>query len=220
MHTNPAQAQAASPVGRAGPPLWGFRHRRASRLGRPPAARSTAKLEGALTAANFQQDIPQNIYNVSSDEACGPYGWWGEESLDLAAVHGSAPGANILYIGARDCNTSLTIALSDAIKVSCNAFFYQYGNAAGIDSIDAIGTLLGLGRIAHLGLTGEQQGILPTPEWLKLHLNCLWTMRPAGPFRIHFISGRMRLQGRTYCWARHLRRLTARMQCCADRSAS
>ena len=61
------------------------------------------------------------------------------------------------------------LTVSDAIKVSCNAFFYQYGNAAGIDSIDLIGEKLGLGQLANLGLTGEQAGILPGPKWLKLH---------------------------------------------------
>lgn len=61
------------------------------------------------------------------------------------------------------------LTLSEAIKVSCNAFFYQYGNAAGIDAIDNVGTLLGLGQSSGLGLTGEQPGILPGPAWLKLH---------------------------------------------------
>jgi penicillin-binding protein 2 len=61
------------------------------------------------------------------------------------------------------------LTLSDAIKVSCNAYFYQYGNAAGIDSIDTVGSLLGLGQIPQLGLTGEEPGILPGPDWLKLH---------------------------------------------------
>lgn len=69
----------------------------------------------ALTGDNFTQIIPKGIYNVSPTEACGPYGWWSEESLDLAAVHGSAPGASIVYIGARDCGTSLTVALMNAI---------------------------------------------------------------------------------------------------------
>ncbi len=69
----------------------------------------------ALTASNFTQIIPEGIYDVSPTEACGPYGWWTEESLDLSAVHGSAPGASIVYIGARDCGTSLTVALLNAI---------------------------------------------------------------------------------------------------------
>ena len=92
----------------------------------------------ALTAANFQQDIPLGIYNVSPDESCGPYGWWGEQSLDVAAVHGSAPGANILYIGARDCGTSLTIALVDAIyNVKADIITNSYGyNGEGTSAAD------------------------------------------------------------------------------------
>ncbi len=68
-----------------------------------------------LTAANFTQIVPDGIYNVNPGEACGPYGWWGEESLDVAAVHGAAPGAAIVYVGARDCETSLTVALENVI---------------------------------------------------------------------------------------------------------
>ena len=52
---------------------------------------------------NFSQIIPQGIYGVSPSEACGPYGWWEEESLDVSAVHSSAPGADIVYVGSRDC---------------------------------------------------------------------------------------------------------------------
>jgi penicillin-binding protein 2 len=62
-----------------------------------------------------------------------------------------------------------TLTLADAIKVSCNAFFYQYGNAAGIDSIDYVGELLGLGKPSGLNLTGEQSGVLPGPDWMRIH---------------------------------------------------
>jgi penicillin-binding protein 2 len=62
-----------------------------------------------------------------------------------------------------------TLTLADAIKVSCNAFFYQYGNAAGIDSIDRVGELLGLGQPSGLNLTGEQPGVLPGPDWMRIH---------------------------------------------------
>jgi len=57
-------------------------------------------------------------------------------------------------------------SLSDAIKDSCNAFFYQYGNAAGIDQIDAMGNLLGLGQKTGLPLSGEAPGVLPSPAYL------------------------------------------------------
>jgi penicillin-binding protein 2 len=60
-----------------------------------------------------------------------------------------------------------TLNLPDALKNSCNCFFYQWGNAAGIDQIDAVGEQLGLGKKTGIPLTGESPGILPGPEWLK-----------------------------------------------------
>ena len=59
-----------------------------------------------------------------------------------------------------------TQGLSDAIKHSCNAFFFQYGNAAGIDQIDAVGNMLGLGQKTGVPLSGEAPGVLPGPAWL------------------------------------------------------
>jgi len=59
-----------------------------------------------------------------------------------------------------------TLGLSDALKHSCNAFFYQYGNAAGIEQIDAVGNMLGLGQKTGIPLTGESPGVLPGPQWL------------------------------------------------------
>ncbi len=57
--------------------------------------------------------------------------------------------------------------LPDALKNSCNCFFYQWGNKAGIDQIDAVGEQLGLGKRSGIPLTGESPGILPGPDWLK-----------------------------------------------------
>ena len=67
------------------------------------------------SGVNFSQIIPLGIYDVSPTEACGPYGWWEEQSLDMAAVHGSAPGANIVFVGSRDCGTSLDIAFFNTL---------------------------------------------------------------------------------------------------------
>src|SRR5580765_2156658 len=62
-----------------------------------------------------------------------------------------------------------TIGVADALKVSCDSFFYQYGNAAGIQSIDTVGKMLGIGEESGLGLTGEQTGNMPGPEWMQIH---------------------------------------------------
>src|SRR6201987_5289736 len=65
--------------------------------------------------------------------------------------------------------------LTEAIKNSCDAFFYQYGNAGGIEAIDAVGKTLGLGEASGIELTNEATGILPSPEWLKSNHNQRWS---------------------------------------------
>jgi penicillin-binding protein 2 len=63
-----------------------------------------------------------------------------------------------------------------AIKVSCNAYYYQMGNAAGIDQIVAVGNMLGLGQRSGIPLSGEASGILPGREWLaQNHPNHRWS---------------------------------------------
>jgi penicillin-binding protein 2 len=62
-----------------------------------------------------------------------------------------------------------TLGLVDAIKVSCDSYFYQYGNAASIQSIDTVGKMLGIGEESGLQLSGEQVGNLPGPEWMQIH---------------------------------------------------
>jgi len=60
-----------------------------------------------------------------------------------------------------------TLGLADALKVSCDVFFYQYGNAAGPDTIARIGGILGLGQKYELGLSDEKEGCMPGPKWME-----------------------------------------------------
>src|SRR6266513_118741 len=62
-----------------------------------------------------------------------------------------------------------TLGIADAIKVSCNSFFYQFGNAAGIEAIDQTGDDLGLGKTSGIEITSESPGVLPGPEWMRVH---------------------------------------------------
>src|SRR3954467_4518316 len=61
------------------------------------------------------------------------------------------------------------LGIADAIKVSCNSFFYQFGNAAGIDAIDETGDSLGLGKTSGIEITSESPGVLPGPDWMRIH---------------------------------------------------
>ena len=65
--------------------------------------------------------------------------------------------------------------LTDAIKNSCNAYFYQYGNAAGIEAINKVGATFGLGKPSGIELTGEDPGLLPSPDWLGVNKYKKWS---------------------------------------------
>lgn len=59
--------------------------------------------------------------------------------------------------------------LENAIKNSCNAFFFQYGNATGISPIGSMCASLGLGRPSGIEISRENGGVLPGKEWLAKH---------------------------------------------------
>jgi len=60
-----------------------------------------------------------------------------------------------------------SIGLSDAIKVSCNAFFYQFGNSTGIDQINETCQALGLGQSTGIEISNDDGGVLPGKAWLS-----------------------------------------------------
>jgi subtilase family serine protease len=62
----------------------------------------------------FSQITPgPNGYN--SVEDCDAQGWYGEETLDVEAVHGMAPGAKVVYVGAASCLADLDNAWAETI---------------------------------------------------------------------------------------------------------
>ena len=64
--------------------------------------------------------------------------------------------------------------LSDAIKNSCNIYFYQVGRRLGIDQIANYAQLAGLGRKTGLDLPGEKDGLVPSTEWKLRTANAPW----------------------------------------------
>lgn len=57
--------------------------------------------------------------------------------------------------------------VSQAIKHSCNYFFYELGYRVGIDGIDKYASYLGLGRKTGIELQDETRGILASPKVAK-----------------------------------------------------
>ncbi|HWI74914.1 MAG TPA: S53 family peptidase [Baekduia sp.] len=59
--------------------------------------------------SQFKQVLPKKPYRYGYDDAvngdlCGEQGWYGEETLDVEAVHAVAPGANVVYVAGRSCD--------------------------------------------------------------------------------------------------------------------
>src|SRR5919197_1256351 len=57
----------------------------------------------------FKQILPNKPFRYGYDDTvngdlCGEQGWYGEETLDVEAVHAMAPGANVLYVAGRSCD--------------------------------------------------------------------------------------------------------------------
>ena len=57
-----------------------------------------------LAASQFTEDV---AHSFTSKRACEVSGWFDEQAEDVEAVHAMAPGAHILYVGAKDCNQAL-----------------------------------------------------------------------------------------------------------------
>ena len=68
---------------------------------------------------------------------CGASGWFGEQTLDVEAVHGTAPGANILFAGAKNCVGGLNDTLRTIVDGHlANVITNSYGDNAG-DLLDS-----------------------------------------------------------------------------------
>lgn len=60
----------------------------------------------------FSQSLPATYTDV---EECDAAGWYGEETLDVQAVHAMAPAATILYVGATSCQDDDILAAVNTV---------------------------------------------------------------------------------------------------------
>ena len=69
-----------------------------------------------FTANQFSQVVaPGTYHHPERGQKQDPQGWYGEETLDVEAVHGMAPDASIVYIGAPNNFQDLDAALNYAV---------------------------------------------------------------------------------------------------------
>ncbi len=66
------------------------------------------------------------------------------------------------------------VDLHEAIKESCDVWFYRVGLETGIDRIASVAQRLGLGQKTGFPFGGERSGLIPTREWKKQRFGTSW----------------------------------------------
>ena len=65
--------------------------------------------------------------------------------------------------------------MKDALKHSCDTYFYNIIQEMEMDQLAQIGRELGMGQRYDIGVGGQSEGILPTPDWKQARRNQPWT---------------------------------------------
>jgi subtilase family serine protease len=68
-----------------------------------------------MTPSQLVQVVPPGVYKRPQNRKQDPQGWYGEETLDIEAVHGMAPAAKIVYVGAPNNYQDLDAAMNHVV---------------------------------------------------------------------------------------------------------
>jgi subtilase family serine protease len=134
---------------------------------------SANRHEPALTG--YKQIVPKTFYD---EAACAyPSGWQGEQTLDVEAVHGIAPKADVLYVGGFNCGGGIDVALSTILDDKlANIVSNSYGDEGELVPADAIqgqenqhlqAAAEGIGLYYSSGDDGDESinGLAPQPDY-------------------------------------------------------
>ncbi len=142
-----------------------------------------------LHSGQFQQVVAPGTFKRPESGARNPIkgpvqdpeGWYGEETLDVEAVHGIAPGANIVYVGAPNNYQDLDAALNHVVdqhlaSIVTNSYGFASealppGYIAPYLDTMLQGVATGIGIYFSSGDSGDETGGDPanaasaTPDW-------------------------------------------------------
>jgi subtilase family serine protease len=132
-----------------------------------------------LSGNQFHQMVAPGTFRRPQNRAQDPQGWYGEETLDVEAVHSMAPGADILYVGAPNNYADLDAALNHVVDshlatLVTNSYGFStealppgYIKPYNDTLIQAAAT--GIGVYFSSGDSGDETfgvpGATPTPDW-------------------------------------------------------
>ncbi len=103
-----------------------------------------------------------------------------------------------------------TLGMAEAIRRSCNCYFYQSGNAAGIDQLEKVAKLFGLGSHLGIELGYSVTDFMPGKAWWESQNQGPWTSAKtahasigqgevlATPLEMAIIAGTVAAKGKSY----------------------
>lgn len=83
-------------------------------------------------------------------------------------------GSHLFHCWKKQGHGSMNIV--DALKNSCDVFFYEMAQRIGVDRIVSAAHRLGFGQPVDIGLKGEKVGLLPSRKWKQQVKNDGWRM--------------------------------------------
>jgi subtilase family serine protease len=136
---------------------------------------STTTGNAPFAAGQYQQILPNSYsYVGTGPDGCDAPGWYGEETLDVESVHATAPGANVVYVGARSCyDTDLLAADAKIVNEHLATIVSDsWGDTAdgeeitnAYEQVYEAGTLEGIGFFFSSGDDGYEQPTIEDPGY-------------------------------------------------------
>jgi subtilase family serine protease len=137
----------------------------------------------AFAAGQFREIHPAGFRlgfddTTANGDVCGEQGWYGEETLDVEAVHTMAPGANVLFVGGSSCEDfDLLQAVTSVVdghlaQIITNSWgdvgeldpVFQADEVAAYNQLFVQAALEGIGVFFSSGDSGDESVNLGTPS--------------------------------------------------------
>ena len=130
-----------------------------------------------MNPSQLVQVIPPGVYNRPQNPKQDPQGWYGEETLDVEAVHGMAPGAKIVYVGAPNNYQDLDAAMNHVVdehlaQIVTNSYGFnterlQPGFIKPFEDTLIQAAIEGIGVYFSSGDDGDETAVVgyATPDW-------------------------------------------------------
>jgi subtilase family serine protease len=130
-----------------------------------------------FTGNQFSQVVAPGAFKRSENKKQDPQGWWGEETLDVEAVHSMAPAAKVVYVSAPNNYQDLDAALNHVVdgglaQIVTNSYGWDTeqlpkGFITPVENILVQAAAEGIGVYFSAGDNGDETQVegYATPDW-------------------------------------------------------